>query len=339
MRHKSVLALLLACSALSSQAALAGPSYDFSKQELEAILDDMVAWLPGEWSSYPQIYFENTLRVPAEGVHENWYRTFARIDAPQLGTHVFYGQINVGGRNGDVIPRSQVLYIANIDMKRQVVLIRGQSVSDLEKYTNLQDHPELWKEVRQRDPADIKCDFIWRRDGKQVVGVLDGPIEERRKHGPGTCSYMTANGQMEFVADAEWVLSPDELWLYDINLMAGNQFIGRHDKTHIRLYKASPYTCEIKDTVGARRLDAHDRGYTGTGRGAGGKDVEFLLVRAPLPAKDGFGLDDTLRLALRDGVGGPELAHTDAAPRASDIAIQGNGVSVGCRLETKFKPR
>ena len=95
----------------------------------------------------------------------------------------------------------------------------------------------------------------------------------------------------------------------------------------------------MKDAAGTRRFDAHDRGYTATGKGAGGKDVESPLVPAPLPAKDGFGLDDTLRLALRDGAGGPEVAHTDAAPRAADIAIEGNGVGVSCRLEPKFKPR
>ena len=37
------------------------------------------------------------------------------IEAPQIGPHVFYGQINIAGRDGPLYARSQVIYVASID--------------------------------------------------------------------------------------------------------------------------------------------------------------------------------------------------------------------------------
>ena len=75
--------------------AVAAPAYDQGRLELEAALAQMIEQLPGSWDSFPQIYQERTQRMPPEGEHEYWHRTFAYIKAPQVGEHVFYGQINV----------------------------------------------------------------------------------------------------------------------------------------------------------------------------------------------------------------------------------------------------
>ncbi len=87
----------------------AAPAYEPSRAELEQVLEDLTNWLPGAWDSYPQVYFKRTVRAPKTGEHEHWHRVFARLEAPQIGTHVFYGQINVGGRTGAMMPRSQIL--------------------------------------------------------------------------------------------------------------------------------------------------------------------------------------------------------------------------------------
>ncbi len=332
-KYKSVL-LLTSCvfligSLAAVSAAEAGPAYDHDRKELEAILDDLLAWLPGEWSSAPQIHYERTVRMPAEGEHEAWYRTFARIDAPQIGPYVLYGQINLGGRDGPLYPRSQLLYKVEIDEKRGVVLVNGQGPADPEKYVNLQDHPELWKQVKMRDESLIKCDFIWRRDGEQIVGVLDGPTEERRKGGPGTCSYLSATGQ-DFFSDAEWTLTPETLWLYDINLLAGQQFIGRKDRTHIKLNRVHPFACDVRDKRGSRAATAHDRGFSGPILTASGASLEWTLLRARYPAQDGFGLEEEMRLSI----GAPEakqpLHVSRAAVSAPAIAVEFEGGSIRC---------
>jgi len=208
----------------------AGPAYDQTRPELEAVLADLIAWLPGGWDSYPQVHFERRYRVPAEGEHEHWYRVFERVDAPQIGDVVFYGQINLGGRDGPLMHRTQILYKVWIDEKRGAVVINGQPPLNAEKYTDLHLFPELWGEVQMRDPEAINCDFLLRRDGEQIFGVLDGKTDDRRTEGPGTCSYMVNKTDIRFVADAEWVFTPENLWVYDINLMAGHQFVGPRER-------------------------------------------------------------------------------------------------------------
>ena len=60
-----------------------------------------------------------------------------------VGPYVFYGQIDVAGRNSQLFGRTQVLYTASLDEGRGSALVRGQAMMDGEKFVNLQDHPEL----------------------------------------------------------------------------------------------------------------------------------------------------------------------------------------------------
>ncbi len=314
-----------------------GPNYEPTRAELEQVLEDLTRWLPGSWDSFPQVYYQRTVQAPKLGEHEHWHRVFARIDAPQIGTHVFYGQINVGGRSGEMMPRSQILYSAVIDETRGVVSITGQGPAEPEKYENLQDKPALWKEVRQRDPAAVRCDFIWRRSGTQIVGVLEGKQQSMRKYGPGSCTYMTGgNNDIEFYADAEWVLGPEDLWLYDINRMAGNTFTGRDDRTHMRLARAHPFTCRVLDAKGERKLEGHDRGFVVVASGTDGKPLELMLLRAALPASAGPGLTERLRLSLHaPGVEAP-TTRAEAAAEADTVQLSANGIDATCTRAASF---
>ena len=285
------IATVLMAVFLTAGSAVAGPAYDFDRKELESILDDLASWWPGEWSSAPQNHYERTVRMPAEGEHEPWYRTFARIDAPQIGSHVFYGQINIGGRDGPLYSRSQVLYKATIDESRGVVLVRGQVLAD----------------------------------------------EARRAGGPGTCTFMSTTGK-KFFADAEWTLTPETLWLYDINDMDGQRFIGRKDRTHNRLYRARPYRCSVSDAEGSRVVSSYDRGGSGEVKAKDGRALQWTLLRAHYPAADGFGLDEELRLTLHEPEATSALETSRAAPKADRIAMSSRGIEVSCAREERFGP-
>jgi hypothetical protein len=241
---------------------------------------------------------------------------------------VFYGQINLGGPDGPLYVGSQVLYKAVIDEARGVISITGQGPAEPQSFEDLHRRPELWGEVRMRNEAGVRCDFIWRRHGMQLVGVLEGRTPERRKYGPGTCTYESERG--EFYADAEWVLGPEELWLYDINKLGGVQFIGRVDRTHTRLYRSHAYRCTVRDATGSRELAAHDRGFSLEVRDGAGRELELLLLRAPFPAGGGAGLADSLRLMLLPPGGTSPLAQAQAAPLATQIRLSEAGVEAEC---------
>ena len=330
------LILCLAALFIPLHSAFAGPVVFHDRKELEAIMEDLIAWWPGTWDSFPQIYYERTVTMPKDGEHEHWHRTFAKINAPQLGEVVFYGQINVEGRDGAILGRSQALYKVSIDEARGVVSMSGQPIADPDNFENLHERPELWGKVRMMDESAIMCDFVWRREGDQLVGVVDSKVPERRKNGPGTCSYLSPRTNEEFMSDAEWVLTPEKLWLYDINTMAGMIFIGREDRTHTKLYRARPYACEVQDAQGKRTINAHDRGYEAELTAKSGRKAELLLLRADYPAADGFGLDDRLRLMLVDSASKKPIATTDLPPLSKSIKASAEGVNIECKFTDKF---
>jgi len=305
----------------------AGPRYDFDRPQLDSVLSDLRAWLPGEWNSYPQVWYDRHVRMPAEGEHDHWHRTFALIETPHIGDTVFYGQINLGGPAGPILARSQVLYQTFVDEKAGVVTILGQPIADPERFADLHRRPELWPEARLPNRAGPRCRFDWRRDGRQLVGVLDNRTRPTDRPGDGTCTYVAANGQ-DFLADAEWVLAPDELWLYDINVMGDVQFVGRRDRTHLRLYRAADYGCEISTAERSRAVDAHDRGFLISLASDNKSPPAVMLLRAWYPDQQ-IGLNDELRLwVMRDGQPADVLAT--GSPGA-DITARFAGTDIACR--------
>lgn len=336
--HNALRAFVIWIAALWSISAHAAPGYDQGRHDLEWVMDYLIEHFPGTWDSYPQVWFERNVRMPTqEGEHEHWHRTFARIDAPQIGEVVFYGQINVGGRGGPIIGGSQVLYHAVIDEDLGAVNIFGQGPANPEQFENLQDRPELWGAVQWRERDALNCDWIWRRDGDQIFGVLQGNTPENQKHGPGTCGFISKRTDAPFRADAEWVLTPEQLWLYDNNWSDDMLFLGREDQTHIRLHRARPYTCEI-ESEGEREYAAHDRGFIETVVNDAGIPLQVTLLRAEYPAAAGFGRDDRLRLMLTDIGTADMVAMTDADPLADEIELSFGNIDVSCEREEAFAP-
>lgn len=330
-----VAALIFLSSGIKVHAA---PGYDQSRQDLEWVMEYLIRYFPGVWDSAPQVWFEENVQMPANGEgHEHWHRTFARIEAPQIGEVVFYGQINVEGRDGPIISGSQVLYHAVIDEELSAVNIFGQGPSDPENFENLHERPELWGQVQFRDRPALNCDWLWRRDGDQIFGVLQGNTADKQAYGPGTCSFISQRTGEEFRADAEWVLTPEQLWLYDNNWSAGMLFLGREDQTHIRLHRARPYVCKTK-AADETEQTGHDRGFKMELTSNDGRELEAMLLRAEYPAVDGFGRDDLLRLMLTDTESGDSLAVAVAPPAHDNVTLVYNGVTIICDKTDAFAP-
>jgi hypothetical protein len=318
--------------------AWAGPQYQPTRHELESVMADLIAWLPGAWDSYPQVHYQRRYVTPVEGEHPHWHHVFERIDAPQIGEVVFYGQINPDGRDKPLMHRSQILYKVWIDEARGAVVVNGQGPENPDRFVNLHERPELWGEVKMRDEKSLQCDFLWRRDGEQIVGLLEGKTPERRKNGLGTCTYTVKGTDVEFFADAEWVLGPDIFWDYDINTMSGHQFVGRKDRTHIKQYRARGYQCRVEDSDGVRDWHAHDRGANIAVMSTDKKSYRLMLLRAPLPDAAGAGMHDQLRLALLPLDSEQPIVEVSAAPLAAYTQMNHAGVKVRCDLAKGLPP-
>ncbi len=112
--------------------------------------------------------------------------------------------------------------------------------------------------------------------------------------------------------------------------MAGHTFVGRDDRTHLRLSRAHPFSCRVRDTAGERRLEGHDRGFRVSVTGTGGKPLELMLLKAELPANTGPGLAERLRLSLHAPRQARPATVAEVAATADRIELRSDGVEAAC---------
>ena len=105
-----------------------------SDPELLWVMDRLIEWLPGEYSSQPQRELEKTHGAPPDGLHHDWYRVFAPVDVPHIGEHVIYGELRVGGKDQPILPGTQVLYIISLDPEHGAVNVNGRRIKDPERF-------------------------------------------------------------------------------------------------------------------------------------------------------------------------------------------------------------
>lgn len=297
-----------------------------SRPELEQVMADLLAWLPGEYSTQPQLFLERTLGEMPEGGHEDWYRTFAVIDAPHIGPHVIYGELRVGGPDGPLIPGQQILYIVSIDAENRAVHVSGRRIGDGARFERAHLRPELWRELAIDPRTGGNCPFRWRRHGAQLRGILNDD---------GKCEIVSKLSGLRMSFDAEWILNPEELWVFDNNYVEGQGlFMGREDRTHTRMYKARRFRCSGAGAgLERREFELHDRGGRATiGRDSQGRALEVELFRGAAPVGDPVRLEQQMWLALhRQGIAEP-LVRRLAASGAESIALPaGAEVRVSCR--------
>ncbi len=287
--------------ALASAAPAAATN---SPMELKSVLNDLMTWMPGVYSSAPQVFFENSAGPPPDGPHENLYRVFAKIDAPHLGEHVIYTQIHIEGKDGPMFEGQQLLFLVDIDKERQAVRIQGRRIANPEQFRDAHLHPEMWKTIAPDPQYGGNCEFLWRRHGAQIVGKLT----EKTKNND-TCTMVSKISDTQMTWDAEWILNDHELWVYDNgSLKDGSLFSGRADKTYLRMSKTRSYECfasyrPVKgDPIvnsGFAMHDGADR-YTWAVQGVK-QPVHIVLKSCMWPSESGQNYKELLRIEMYQG--------------------------------------
>lgn len=272
-----------------------------SKPELQKVLQDLLAWMPGEYTSVPQVYLERALGPPPDGEHELYYRVFAEIDAPHLAEHVIYTQIRLDGDDGTLFPGQQVVFLISVDEEKQAVSISGRRIKDPENFIDAHLHPEMWPKIQPDPNFGGNCTFNWRRHGTQLRGLL-GEF--------GECTMVSKNSGDQMTWDAEWILNPEELWIYDNGYLAdGSLFVGRADRTHLRMSKAQRYECfasfrfDDGTTQVINPFYMHDRGdvFTLKTDEPEPRTLHLEFLKSLWPSNSGRNYVDLMRLTLHDG--------------------------------------
>lgn len=133
--------------------------------------------------------------------------------------------------------------------------------------------------------------------------------------------------------DAEWTLTPTELWLFDNNYVLGpgegerTLFLGREDRTHLRLYKVRWFSCD----AGGKSYRLHDRGQeVALGDGTGANRLRLLRGYRVLPGEQT--LSEVMSLTLSDARGALLAESASAALSPATVTLQTGTVSIACNL-------
>ncbi len=256
---------------LVALAALAGlsPADASTRGEAEQTLDEVMALLPGEYSSAPLVQLEELSGIAPEKRHALQQWLLARVDAPRVGRNVILQQVRA---NGELL--YQRLYAFRIDGARQAVVVEVKPMVASADSVDVHRDAQLLEVVS--DPA--ACDWIWRRRGASLVAEL-------YQHGSDGAPCVARKDFNSRAAGAQWILNEEELWIRD----DPDSNAGPQAGTYQRLYKARAFGCswlatalqppttaffELLDRGGEYRVDSD------TGGG-----LILRLMRGPMPAE------------------------------------------------------
>jgi len=313
-----------------------------SPPELAQVRDDLLAWLPGEYSSLPQLLMERELRTPSEGEHENWYGVFAKVAVPHIGENVIYGQLQIGGPGGPVVPGSQMLDIVDIDEANKAVTLARRRVKTPESFVSAYRDPGKLAAIEIEPDFGGECDFRWRRHGEQIVGRL---ADKDSADFDGTCTAAATASGVSMTYDTEWILNPWELWLYESSHVGGNRdeaelIQGRRDRTHTRLYKMRQFVCALdvrltRDSEAVSgTMNINDRGGSFAIDPPSPEESPVLvsLLRGYWPKAGARGMEERLRLSVERAAAQQPLAEAWADPLAADIGLKFEHGKIACTL-------
>ena len=138
------------------------------------------------------------------------YRVFVSVKVPHIAENVIYGEVHTGGKNGPIIKGQQVLYIISIDETHQAVNVSGRRIKDGADYEQVWLHPEKLKTIALDSNYGGNCDFRFRRYGRELRGWLANVGQ-----GGTTCTMVSKTSGQTMTWDADWAITPDEIWVFD----------------------------------------------------------------------------------------------------------------------------
>jgi hypothetical protein len=301
-----------------------------SKAELAAVMRDLLAWLPGEYDTLPQVDLERRLGAPPDGEHDRQYRVFTRVEVPHIAPVVMYGEVHVTDKRGPIIPGQQVLYIVSMDEARGAVVVNGRRIKDGPNHRYADWTPDNIKTMALDEDFGGNCDFLWRRHGEHLVGKLANSGANN-----DTCTMVSKRSGQKMTWDAEWLLTPQQLWVFDNGYLIDQQdptkpprfFAGREDLTHERLYKGRYFRCSAGAAGSARVYDAGEEWKPA------GSELTLRLLRGQYPRADNTGLEERLSLSVFKETDSEPLAQQFAKTLAGPVSVVYQGLKVNCRAE------
>jgi hypothetical protein len=156
-----------------------------------------------------------------------------------------------------------------------------------------------------------------------------------------TCTMVSKKSGQKMTWDARWVLTPEELWVFDNGYLHDKDnparpprlFAGREDRAFEKMYKGRDFKCEVRG-AGSARLTvtlADNGGEAVLADELAPEPTLLQLLRSDYERANGVGLEKKLRLALLPGGSDAPLAQTLGAGDARQITLSHEGIRAACK--------
>ncbi len=204
-----------------------------------AVLDrdfrTFLEWFPGVYDNQEQVYFEEELGVPEEERHERIHHTFARVDLPAFGEHVFYVQQYLDD-DPEKIYRQRI-YVFSPDYEENAIRLQIYTPGDVASLVDAHLDPSKLEGLTPDEARNMPgCDVFW----KKRAAEFDGQMKER------ACSFVSQRSGKRIIIDDDLVLSQDELWISDrAEDEDGNYVFGNKAGIPHKNVKARQFECWI----------------------------------------------------------------------------------------------
>jgi len=214
----------------------------FASQSLadqNAVLDrDMqifLEWFPGVYDNQEQVYFEEEQGVPEDLRHERIHHTFAPVDLPAFGEHVFYVQQYLDDDPTKIY--RQRIYVFTADYDENAIRLAIHSPKDVASLVDAHLDPTKLEGLTPEDTVQMPgCDVYWRKRAAEFDGQMK----------PDACSFVSNRSGKRIIIDDDLILTDSEIWISDRAVDEdGNYVFGNKEGISHKNLKARRFKCWI----------------------------------------------------------------------------------------------
>jgi hypothetical protein len=221
---------------------------------LEEDLELMMSWFAGEFDNHLQVVEEKEAENPPEQFHEWIHSTFAPVDLPEFGEHVFYVEQYIEGDPTNIY-RNRI-YSFSVDDDEDAIQLTIYSFKDHEAVVGAHADPSKLEGLTMDDVRSLPgCEVFWKKQDDHFIGYMPD----------GACRVPSRRTGKIIVIDDDLKLTPDEIWIGDrATDEDGNYVFGNKAGIPHKLKRSHDFACwaVAKEDVDAEDWSAVARGLT-----------------------------------------------------------------------------
>jgi hypothetical protein len=218
----------------------------------------LTKWFEGEFDNDSQLWFEGRMEI--KDVHERVHTIHTRIEAPEIGKHVFYIEEYTGGDTTNISRQRIVSFKSNAP--KEEIEMELYFLKDSKKYLGGYKNLEIFKNFSKNNLFGLDgCNVFFTKVGEQYQGSM------RDK----ACVF--GEGNLKRYSVHNMTISKNQYWRVDRTfLMKDDSFHKGHpNSVPHKMRRADIYSCDVnfymksyaepdEGDVAIKGLKIHDQG-------------------------------------------------------------------------------